>query len=110
VGHGDYWRPSSDAVEDDAYEDGKVGTRLRDLGNDALCVFLAEEACSVLHVIADDAAGFVVTMERDIVLEVFPDASRSDHDEVEFWRLFQPGLDTAHFVVSSNGIDRVAEA
>ena len=110
LGHGDYWRPSSDSVDDDAYEAGKVGSRLRDIRIEEFEEYLADHACRVLRVTCDATAGCVIDMEDGIVLDIFPDSSAADHDEVEFWRLFQPHLDTAHFVVSSNGIDRVAEA
>jgi hypothetical protein len=62
---------------------------------------------SVSAIEVDDSGWFRLVLSSELVLEVFPDASRVEHDEVEFWRLFQPGLDASHFVVTSNGADRV---
>jgi hypothetical protein len=47
----------------------------------------------------DKNGGFKLTFEHGIELEVFPTNSQ----DVDFWRLFQPGNDTEHFVITGTG-------
>jgi hypothetical protein len=110
VAHGDYWRPASPFTSDASYESGKIGSRLRDARIEDVRTVLAKSVLRVERIKADDLGGFVLQLAGSFTIEAFPDASSAEHDEVEFWRLFQPRLDTAHFVVSSAGIDRVMEA
>jgi hypothetical protein len=54
----------------------------------------------VVHsVTTDDVGGFSLTLSHDYRLDVFPDHSSHD-DDSEHWRLFEPGSDREHFVVS----------
>ena len=50
---------------------------------------------------ADDFGGLRLRLSNGVTLEVFPDNSLPN----EHWRLFQPGNDTSHFVVTGNGIE-----
>ena len=109
VGYGDYWRPAAADTPDDAYERGKVGARWRDVRCATARASVGGSAV-VEAVETDGLGGFVLTLSGGLRLEVFPDASRAPHDEVEFWRMFESGGKSEHFVVGSNGIDRVAEA
>jgi hypothetical protein len=54
---------------------------------------------SVTHV--DSVGSFTLTFAGSITLQVFPDHSLED----EYWRLFSPGTDREHFVVTGAGIE-----
>lgn len=54
----------------------------------------------VREVRADAVGGLVADLGADHTLEVFPHGTASR----EFWRLFRPGIDEEHFVVTSHGI------
>ena len=45
--------------------------------------------------------GLAIEFSNGLRLEIFPDASRAEHDDWEYWRLFE--RDRAHYVVSSDG-------
>lgn len=47
----------------------------------------------------DNTGGFRLSFEHGTELEVFPTNSQ----DVDFWRLFQPGNETEHFVVTGTG-------
>jgi hypothetical protein len=47
----------------------------------------------------DVSGGFRLFLERTYVIEVFPICSQ----EIESWRLFQPGSSENHFVVTGVG-------
>ena len=67
-----------------------------------------ERTChSVAAIEVDDSGWFRLVLSFGLVLEVFPNASTTDHDDVEFWRFFQPGLDYSHFVMTSSRAERV---
>ena len=108
-GQADLERPSSPFVSDDEYDAGKIGSRWVDLGNAAFRSYLDQAIVTVLNAEMDGFTGFRLRMSAAVSLDVFPAASKADHDDLEFWRLFQPRLDTPHFIVSSQGISRVAE-
>ena len=110
VGHGDYWRPAAPNTADGDYDRGAPGSRWRDVRRDALVAHLGPGGACVESVEADAFGGFILRLEGRLELESFPDATSAPHDEVEFWRLFRPGGDGEPFVVSSAGIDRVADA
>lgn len=51
---------------------------------------------------ADPYGGMRLTLARGFALEVFPDDSLpGDH-----WRVFQPGVDGPHFVVTGAGVEQ----
>ena len=108
-GQTDLERPSSLFVSDDEYDAGKIGSRWVDLGNAAFRGYLDQAIVTVINVETDVFGGFRLHMAGAVSLDVFPAASKAIHDDLEFWRLFQPRLDTPHFIVSSQGISRVAD-
>lgn len=94
------WRPSSSQWK-------TTGADWIDLREQELRVQLERIRHAVSAVEVDASGWFRLILSADLTLEVFPNASRAEHDEVEFWRLFQPGLDASHFVVTSNRTERV---
>jgi hypothetical protein len=106
---GDYFTPADpdgDPADFDWDEPGASWCDLRLRG------FIAETAKSpqpVTGVSADDLGSLRLTLGDDFVLDVFPDSSHTDHVESEFWRLLQPASGGPHFVVGSEGLDRVVE-
>jgi len=52
----------------------------------------------VLSAMADDVNGFTLNLSQDFRLDVFPDDS-FESKNTEHWRLFEPAMDTDHFVV-----------
>ena len=71
-----------------------------------LARFVATNAASppvVERVHADRLGDARLLMSQGITFETFAESSDADHLETEFWRLFQPGEDAAHFVVDTNG-------
>jgi hypothetical protein len=55
----------------------------------------------VQEVEADGFGGFTLRLSPDYELSVFPAGSASEH-----WRLFQPGLETPHFVVEAGSVSK----
>ena len=49
----------------------------------------------------DDFGGFTLRLSPDYALSVFPAGSTGEH-----WRLFEPGLETPHFVVDAESVSR----
>jgi hypothetical protein len=47
------------------------------------------------------AASLCIHLEREFILQIFPNYSGSD----EYWRFLKPGKDEPHFVVTGNGIE-----
>jgi hypothetical protein len=104
VGAGDYWRPASaDVGYDSAFDTGAVRSRLLDVGNAAMRDVIAQHPPVVLTATTDPVGGVRLELSDGYVIEAFPDAACVDHDESEFWRLFEP--DGPHLVVSSDGLD-----
>ena len=54
----------------------------------------------VTSVQPEDVVGFSIYFSHDYRLDVFPDCSS---DLSEYWRIFQPGDSSKHFVFSSHG-------
>ena len=109
MGHGDHWRPAAPDTPADAYDHASSGSRWRDVRRDMLAAVLSR-GIVVEGAGTDGLGGITLLLSGGMRLEVFPDQSNAPHDEVEFWRLFEPGSSSEHFVLSSNGIDHVAEA
>ena len=57
------------------------------------------ESNGVMDMMAIDVGGFSLTLSHDYRLDVFPDGGSHGEDS-EHWRLFAPGSDKEHFVVS----------
>jgi hypothetical protein len=106
VGSGDYWRPATTDTPDEEFDRGVVGARLRDVRNAEVRALLGE-GVEVLAAEADTFGGLELRLAGGLTLEVFPDASHAEHDELEFWRVFEPG--GPHVVVRSDGLDYVAD-
>jgi hypothetical protein len=49
---------------------------------------------------ADELGGLIIHLSENYSLSVFPNTSFS-----EYWRLFEPGIDSPHFVVTAKGIE-----
>jgi hypothetical protein len=54
---------------------------------------------------ADESGRLTLRFDNGDVLEVEPDVSSNEADGIEYWRLFQPGLETPHVVSSNVGIE-----
>jgi hypothetical protein len=109
AGSGDHRRSASEDTSEDDFDAGVIGSELIDLRHLEVRKRLEEQSHSVVSVHADDSGGLRLSLSRGLTLQLFPDASIAEYDEVEFWRFFQPGLDYSHFVVGSTGIDRVSD-
>jgi hypothetical protein len=109
IGSRDYWRPASAGTPTEAFDRGRIGATWCDVRTEAVRNRLGETTI-VERVEADPLGGFVLMLSAGVRLEVCPDASHAPHDEIEFWRLFTDEEGSENFVVSSDGIDRVAEA
>ena len=70
----------------------------------------AESPLAVTSVSADELGSLRLFLGEEFVLDVFPDSLHAAHVESEFRRLLQPGAGAPHFVVGSEGIERVPEA
>jgi hypothetical protein len=110
AGSGDHRRPASEDTPEDDFDAGLIGSELIDLRHVDVRKRLEEQSHSVVRVHAEDSGGLQLSLSHGLTLELFPDASMDEYEEVEFWRFFQPGLDYSHFVVGSTGIDRVSDA
>ncbi len=106
VGSCDYRRPATADIDEETYDRGLSGSRLLDIRSEHIRS-LVGAGIQVLTVEADPFGGLLVQIAGDLRLEIFPDASAADHDEVEFWRLFELGA--PHVVVGSSGIDYVTD-
>ena len=106
VGSSDSWRPAAPDTPDEEFGRGAMGARLRDVRNAEVRDLLGA-GVEVVAAEADAVGGLVVRLAGGLRLEVFPDASHAEHDELEFWRLFEPG--GPHVVVGSDGLDYVAD-
>ena len=106
VGANDYWRPAvTGSPYDDAFEKGVIGSRLVDVGNAVVRQVIAHDRLAVLTATADHLGGFRIELSEGYAIEGFPDSAHADHDESEFWRLFEP--EGPHLVISSDGLDYV---
>jgi hypothetical protein len=56
---------------------------------------------------ADDVGSLRLAFEGGVRLELFPDDSLDDVTDSERWRLFEPGADGPHFLVTGGGCDTV---
>ena len=59
----------------------------------------------VLRGDADDSGRLSLQFDNGDTLVVEPEDPESDSDEIEYWRLFQPWLETPHVVVSNRGVE-----
>ena len=107
VGRSDYYRGATPEI-DPWEDDDDVGTRLRDLGNDAVRELLGD-GWRVSSIRADALGGRAMAFDSGAVLEVFPDAAPAAFDDWEAWRLFTLRDQSAHFVVWSDGLVSVCE-
>ena len=67
-------------------------------------VMLGQERLQCVAVTAGESGGFCLTFSDRSTLIVEPDDGASEGDDDEYWRLFSPGQDTAHFVIGRHGI------
>jgi hypothetical protein len=98
TGSGDLWEPAvlGNDGRDELFDANK-DTRRFDV---QIKRFLSDAQGALVKKIAvDDSGGFRLFLERSYVIEVFPICSQ----EIECWRLFQPGKSEDHFGVSGVG-------
>jgi hypothetical protein len=107
VGGEDYWRSATPETAEAEFNRGVVGSRWLDVRNAAVRALVETGGIEAQSVEGDALGGFVLHLSAGLRLDVFPDGSPADHDAVEYWRVFDDRGE--HFVVSSDGIDRVAE-
>jgi hypothetical protein len=101
VGRADYWRPATPEVTEEALDAGEIGATVRDVRNEALRSWIEQTAPIVTASSADVWGDLEMAFSGGARLEIFADASPVEHDEWEFWRLFERGQ--VHLVVSSGG-------
>lgn len=106
AGSWDYRRSATADVDEETYDRDLRGSRLLDIRSDHIRNLIGA-GIRVLSAAADSLGGLGVQLAGGLRIDVFPDASASDHDEVEFWRLFELGA--PHLVVGSGGIDYVTD-
>jgi hypothetical protein len=108
TGNADNARPASTDTADDALESSLTESFLLNTRHQEFREKIQRTPYSVLGVEADRYGGVRMELSFGCALEIFPSAS-TDGDELELWRVFQPGLDYSHFVVSTMGVDRVSD-
>jgi len=92
VGYHDfYYTPDGDTPEDWDV----VGKTRFDIAASTICAEFAKTPPVVASVQVDDVGGFSVHFIGEFRLDVFPDES---DDTSEHWRIFQPSVDSKHFV------------
>jgi hypothetical protein len=89
--HDFYYSPAGDDLEDW----DKFGSSQFDSAATLLCAEFQTSPAVVASVQPDDVGGFFIRFSQDYRLDVFPDTS---FDSSEPWRIFQPRLDSEHFV------------
>ena len=105
AGASDLFVPADPDVPDEEFQWDRPGAAIVDLH---LRRWIGVHAVAPLRVTAvevDRCGGFVLRLEKEFALEVFPDASAEPHDLREQWRLLQPGRETPHFVLGNHGVD-----
>jgi len=106
TGSQDVYEPADDTVTEQELEHMTPGRMLADVELQRWFAAHTARPLCVQSVRVDRCAGFVLSLEQDFALEVFPDASPSPHDPREHWRLFQPGTEARHFVMRSGATAR----
>jgi len=89
--HDFYYTPDGDTPEDWDV----VGKTRFDIAASTICTEFAKTPPVVASVQVDDVGGFSVHLSGEFRLDVFPDES---DDTSEHWRIFQPRVDSKHFV------------
>jgi len=110
VASGDLFTPTDPTVDLADFEWDEPGANWCDVRLQSFIDATAESPLTVSAVSADELGSLRLFLGDEFVLDVFPDSSHAAHVESEFWRLMQPGSGAPHFVVGSEGIERVAEA
>jgi hypothetical protein len=103
TGSGDLLTPADPNADLETFDWGVQGASLWD---HRLAGFVATYAASppvVERVHADRLGDARLLMSQGITFETFVESSAADHLETEFWRLFRPGEEAAHYVVDTNG-------
>lgn len=106
LGDDDYRRPASPDTPEWEYESGTISSRWRHVQTDAVREMLGA-GLDVLTVQSSAMGDFAIQCEQGLMLEAFPTASRASHDETEYWRMFETHSESPHFVVGTDGIERV---
>ena len=109
TGSGDYFTPADPDAEPDGFDWEETGANWCDVRLKAFVDAIGSDPPAVRSVVVDRTGGVQLGLDGDITLVLFPDSAHTEHVETEFWRLVEPGDDRLHFVVSSEGTDRVAE-
>lgn len=92
IGYRDFYY----SINGDALDDwDSSGTNCFDVVTAKLRTEFEIDPPTVQRVESDDVGGFMMELERDYRLAVFPDGAT----ENERWRLFQPGMHQPHIVV-----------
>jgi hypothetical protein len=95
VAYHDYYRsPSGKYLEDwDSFGKSQFDCAAKSLNKKFKSV-----PPKLLSAVADDVNGFTLNLSQDFRLDVFPDDSFKSGN-TEHWRLFEPAMETKHFVV-----------
>ena len=98
VGSQDLYLPPASAAKRRGWRWDKGPTMF----DERVQTYLAESAAPlalVRSIASDRWGGFRLSMTRGLALEVFP-ADTEDGEYAEWWRLFRPGTNSRHIVIS----------
>jgi hypothetical protein len=110
VASGDIFTPADPSADPANFEWDEPGANWCDVKLRSFIDATAEAPPAVSSVSADELGSLRLFLGDEFVLDVFPDSSHAAHVESEFWRLLQPGSGAPHFVVGSEGFERVPGA
>ena len=101
TGRSDLYVPADPDEDESQFRWDRPGRSIIDHQLRALVAAHEQTPLCVREITVDRCAGFTLRFDAGVTLEVFPDAFSMPHDIREHWRLLQPGLETAHFVVNN---------
>lgn len=103
AGSSDLFVPADPDVPDEEFQWDRPGATIVDVHLGQWIDSHAATPLRVTGVEVDRCGGFVLALEKEFALEVFPDESARPQGDQEQWRLLQPGRGTEHFVFCTRG-------
>jgi hypothetical protein len=101
----DFYSPNSQLVEKN--EDFEWDVQGNNRFDELIQTFIKDNSeLIVLQIDSDEIGGLNVLLSGGYKLEVFPDSSEDD-EYSEHWRLFNRKEESAHFIVTCNGTEKV---
>jgi hypothetical protein len=99
----DRYEPAEAVDDPENFQWDRPGANLCDR---KMSQFLAETkgvSQIVTQVKADEVGGLCILLSTNVAIEVFPDSSAAD-EYSEYWRFFEPAIETEHLVVRNGCI------